>query len=109
MTSARVAGFRNEHGDCRVEGFQALEGGGSRFTVRGVEVRLSMAGRHQALNATAAIAAGDFAGVSVEAAANALAAVSVELRLQEMINAGRYSHSDESDTACPAAMVPYSH
>ena len=105
MTSARVAGFGNGHGDYRVEGFQPLEGGGSQFTVRGVEVRLTMAGRHQALNAAAALAAGDFAGVSVKAGATALADVSVEHRMQEMKTPGGYSIIDDAYNASPESML----
>ena len=53
MTAARVTTFGVEHGDYRIESFEAMGEEGSRFTVRGVEVRLSMEGRHQALNAGA--------------------------------------------------------
>src|SRR5213082_2956347 len=63
MTSAHVASFGEHAGDYRVEGYEAASEGVSRFSVRGVEVRLSLDGRHQALNAAAALAAGDFAGV----------------------------------------------
>src|SRR5439155_517571 len=78
-----------------------IEGGGSQFTVRGVEVRLAMAGRHQALNAAAALAAGDFAGVSVEAGSNALAGVKVEHRLEEIPTPGGYSIIDDAYNASP--------
>ncbi len=105
MTSARVAGFGGDHGDYRVEGFRALEGGGSQFTVRGVEVRLTMAGRHQALNAAAALAAGDFAGVLVEAGAAALAGVTVEHRLQETATPAGYSIIDDAYNASPESML----
>ena len=105
MTSARVASFGNDRGDYRVEGFQPIEGGGSQFTVRGVEVRLAMAGRHQALNAAAALAAGDFAGVSVEAGSNALAGVKVEHRLEEIPTPGGYSIIDDAYNASPESMI----
>ncbi|HYU62137.1 MAG TPA: UDP-N-acetylmuramoyl-tripeptide--D-alanyl-D-alanine ligase, partial [Verrucomicrobiae bacterium] len=105
MTSARVASFGNEHGDYRVEAFQPIDGGGSQFTVRGVEVRLTMSGRHQALNAAAALAAGDFAGVSVESGATALAGVSVEHRMQEMTTPGGYSIIDDAYNASPESML----
>src|SRR5713226_8906641 len=58
MTTARVASFGNEKGDYRVDGYRALEDGGSVFSIRGVGVRLGVGGRHQALNAAAALAAG---------------------------------------------------
>ena len=105
MTSARVASFGNDRGDYRVEGFQPIEGGGSQFTVRGVEVRLAMAGRHQALNAAAALAAGDFAGVSVEAGSSALAGVKVEHRLEEIPTPGGYSIIDDAYNASPESMI----
>src|SRR2546429_7343998 len=41
MTSARVASFGQERGDYRVEGYEALSGGGSQFSVGGVAVRPS--------------------------------------------------------------------
>ena len=105
MTSARVASFGNDRGDYRVEGFQPIEGGGSQFTVRGVEVRLAMAGRHQALNAAAALAAGDFAGVSVEAGSSALAGVKVEHRLEEIPTPRGYSIIDDAYNASPESMI----
>src|SRR6266513_2145749 len=105
MTPARVAGFGSDHGDYRVESFQALEDGGSQFTVRGVEVRLTMAGRHQALNAVAALAAGDFAGVPVEAGSAALAGVTIDHRLQEMTTPHGYSIIDDAYNASPESML----
>jgi UDP-N-acetylmuramate--alanine ligase len=54
----------------------ALEGGGSRFAVDGVEVRLSVPGEHNVLNALAALAACRAAGVAIEEAAPALASFS---------------------------------
>ena len=105
MTSARVTSFGNDRGDYRVEGFQPIEGGGSQFAVRGVEVRLAMAGRHQALNAAAALAAGDFAGVSVEDGSNSLAGVKVEHRLEEIPTPGGYSIIDDAYNASPESMI----
>ena len=105
MTSARVAGFGIEAGDFRVEGYETLSDGGSRFTVRGVEVRLRMDGRHQALNAAAALAACDFAGVPVEAGAEALADVVVEHRLQEVQAAAGFTVIDDAYNASPESML----
>ncbi|MGH7763474.1 MAG: UDP-N-acetylmuramoyl-tripeptide--D-alanyl-D-alanine ligase, partial [Candidatus Dormibacteraceae bacterium] len=65
MTPARIASFGVEKGDYRVTGYRSLTGGGCEFSVRGVEVRLTLDGRHQAMNAAAALAAGEFAGVSL--------------------------------------------
>src|SRR3989449_7977562 len=46
MTSARVASFGEHGGDYRIDGFEALAEGGSRVSVRDIEVRLSLDGRH---------------------------------------------------------------
>ena len=104
MTSARVAGFGEHAGEYRVEDFEVLPEGGSRFRVGGVEVRLALDGRHQALNAAAAIAAGDFAGVPVEIAAPALAEVNVEHRLQEIPTSAGYTVVDDAYNASPESM-----
>jgi UDP-N-acetylmuramate--alanine ligase len=53
-----------------------LAGGGSRFAVDGVEVRLTVPGEHNVLNALAALAACRATGVAVEEAAPALASFS---------------------------------
>ena len=105
MTSARVASFGHEHGDYRVEGYEAMSGGGSRFSIRDVEVRLALDGRHQAVNAAAALAAGEFAGVPLAAGAESLAEVRVEHRLQEVAAAGGYSIIDDAYNASPESML----
>src|ERR1700716_3694108 len=66
MTPAGVASFGLAKGDYRAESYRPVAEGGSTFSVRGAEVRLRLEGRHQALNAVAALAAADFAGVPVE-------------------------------------------
>ena len=104
MTSARVASFGEHGGDYRIDGFEALAEGGSRFSVRDIEVRLSLDGRHQALNAAAALAAGDFAGVPLEIGATALAGVNVEHRLQEIPTPAGYSIVDDAYNASPESM-----
>ncbi|HEX9364770.1 MAG TPA: UDP-N-acetylmuramoyl-tripeptide--D-alanyl-D-alanine ligase [Candidatus Dormibacteraeota bacterium] len=105
MTQARVASFGIEAGDFRIEDFRALDGGGSRFTVRGVEVQLGMDGRHQALNAASALAAGDFAGVPLEVGAAALAEVVVEHRLQEVGTDHGFTIVDDAYNASPESML----
>jgi UDP-N-acetylmuramoyl-tripeptide--D-alanyl-D-alanine ligase len=104
MTVARVAGFGVERGDYRVEGFRSVEDG-SRFSVRGVDVDLKMRGRHQALNAAAALAAGEFAGVPLEAGAEALGGVDVEHRLQEVTAPGGFTIVDDAYNASPESML----
>ena len=105
MTSSRIASFGREHGDYRVEGYRVPTGGGSRFSVRDVDVRLSLTGRHQALNAAAALAAGEGAGVKLAAGASALAGVTVEHRLQEIVTDSGYSLIDDSYNASPESML----
>jgi len=105
MTSARVASFGVTKGDYRVEGYRTLTGGGSQFSVRGVEVRLSLEGRHQAMNAAAALAAGVAAGVPLLDGAEALEQVEVEHRLQELPVAAGYSIVDDAYNASPESML----
>jgi UDP-N-acetylmuramoyl-tripeptide--D-alanyl-D-alanine ligase len=105
MTSARVASFGYEKGDYRIEEYQTRQAGGSEFSIRGVSVRLAMGGRHQALNAAAALAACEFAGVPLAAGAEALADVKVEHRLQEVITPAGYSIVDDAYNASPESML----
>ena len=105
MTSAKVTSFGFAKGDNRVENFRALTGGGSEFSVRGVEVRLSLEGRHQALNAAAALVAGVSAGVPLEEGSKALETVAVEHRLQDLPAAGGYSIVDDAYNASPESML----
>ena len=105
MTSAKVTSFGITKGDYRAEGYRALTGGGSQFSVRGVDVRLSLEGRHQALNAAAALAAGASAGVPLDEGAEALANVEIEHRLQELQVAAGYSIVDDAYNASPESML----
>src|ERR1700694_271949 len=84
MTTARVGGFGVVGGDFRADGYRALEGGGGEFSVRGVQVKLGLEGRHQAVNAVAALATGVTAGVTLDEGAAGLANVAIEHRLQEL-------------------------
>ncbi|MGH7760504.1 MAG: UDP-N-acetylmuramoyl-tripeptide--D-alanyl-D-alanine ligase [Candidatus Dormibacteraceae bacterium] len=105
MTTARVRSFGVAAGDFRAGGYRALEGGGGQFSVRGVEVKLGMQGRHQAVNAVAALATGVTAGVTLEEGAEALANVAVEHRLQELSSPGGYSIVDDAYNASPESMI----
>jgi len=105
MTSARIATFGDDKGDYRVWGYRALPEGGSHFSIRGVEVRLGMEGRHQALNAAAALAACEFAGVPLSDGAAALANVAVQHRLEEIITPAGYSVVDDAYNASPESML----
>jgi UDP-N-acetylmuramoyl-tripeptide--D-alanyl-D-alanine ligase len=105
MTEARVMSFGFAKGDFRAEGFRALTGGGSLFAVRGVEVRLGLEGRHQAMNAVAALAVGASEGVPLEQGAEALKQVSVEHRLEEVPVVGGFSIVDDAYNASPESMI----
>jgi UDP-N-acetylmuramyl pentapeptide synthase len=105
MTTARIASFGQERGDYRVDHYEALSGGGSQFSIGGIAVRLSIGGRHQALNAAAALAACEFAGVSLAAGAEALAEVQVEHRLQEVSAPAGYTIIDDAYNASPESML----
>jgi UDP-N-acetylmuramoyl-tripeptide--D-alanyl-D-alanine ligase len=104
MSTARVASFGLDRGDYRVEGYRPGDVG-SEFSIRGVDVRLKLAGRHQALNAAAALAAGDFAGVPLEIGANALGEVEVGQRLEEKTTAAGFIVVDDSYNASPESML----
>jgi len=105
MTTARVSSFGAERGDYRVEGYETVAEGGSRFSVRGVDVRLALDGRHQALNAAAALAAGEYAGVGLEVGAEALSRVVIEHRLQEFTTPAGFTLVDDAYNASPESML----
>lgn len=105
MTSARIASFGFAAGDYRAADYRALTGGGSAFSIRGVEVVLPLDGRHQALNALAALAAGEAAGVSLSEGALALKEVVVDHRLQDIATSGGYSIVDDTYNASPESML----
>ena len=105
MTAVKVTSFGVTKGDYRVESYRALTGGGSEFSVNGVDVQLSLEGRHQAMNAVAALAAGVAAGVPLDEGAAALGKVVVEHRLQELPAAGGYTIVDDAYNASPESML----
>jgi UDP-N-acetylmuramoyl-tripeptide--D-alanyl-D-alanine ligase len=105
MTTARVATFGQERGDYRVEGYRAVDDGGAAFSIRGVDVRLHLSGRHQALNGAAALAAGEFAGVPLDAGAGALGEVRVEHRMEEKSSPAGYTIIDDAYNASPESML----
>ncbi|HEV2029819.1 MAG TPA: UDP-N-acetylmuramoyl-tripeptide--D-alanyl-D-alanine ligase [Candidatus Dormibacteraeota bacterium] len=105
MTEARVTSFGMAGGDFRAEGYRPSTGGGSQFSVRGIEVRLGLEGRHQALNAVAALAVGASEGVPLQQGAEALEQVAVEHRLEDLPTAGGYSIVDDTYNASPESMI----
>ena len=105
MTAARVSSFGTDDGDYRAERYHVLPGAGCAFTVRGMEVRLAVEGRHQALNAVAALAAADAAGVPFDAAVDALSTVVIEHRMQEVPAPGGFLIVDDAYNASPESML----
>jgi UDP-N-acetylmuramoyl-tripeptide--D-alanyl-D-alanine ligase len=105
MSTAAIASFGLAAGDYQAEGYRALDGGGSQFSVRGVKVHLALNGRHQALNAVAALAAGEFAGVPLQSGAGALQGVQVQHRLQELRTREGFVVVDDSYNASPESMM----
>lgn len=100
LSHARVVTFGSQGGDYRVEGYVP-----DGFTVRGVPVRLALAGEHQARNAAAALAAAEAAGVPLAEAAPALAAVeAVKGRTREVRAPAGFLLIDDSYNASPESM-----
>jgi UDP-N-acetylmuramoyl-tripeptide--D-alanyl-D-alanine ligase len=104
MTPAGVSSFGFVAGDYRAKNYSPVPEGGSTFSVRGVDVRLAVEGRHQALNALAALAAGDFAGVPLDAGAEALSQVAIDHRLQEVVAPSGFMIVDDAYNASPESM-----
>jgi UDP-N-acetylmuramoyl-tripeptide--D-alanyl-D-alanine ligase len=105
MTPAGVSSFGFAAGDYRAENYRPLPMGGSAFLVRGADVRLALEGRHQALNALAALAAGDWVGVPIGVGADALSQVAVDHRLQEVPSRAGYVVVDDAYNASPESML----
>ncbi|MDQ6744037.1 MAG: UDP-N-acetylmuramoyl-tripeptide--D-alanyl-D-alanine ligase [Candidatus Dormibacteraeota bacterium] len=105
LSKAPVLGVGLGSGDLVAEDYRPGREGGSEFKVEGVDVRLPLAGRHQARNALAALAVGRFAGVPLEEGAAALAAVQVDHRLQERRAAAGYVVVDDAYNASPESML----
>ena len=105
MTPAGIASFGFAKGDYRAESYRARPEGGSAFTVRGTDVSLRLEGRHQALNAVAALAAAHFAGVPLEVGAEALSEVAVDHRLQEIKAPAGFIVVDDAYNASPESML----
>jgi UDP-N-acetylmuramoyl-tripeptide--D-alanyl-D-alanine ligase len=105
MTPAGVSSFGFANGDYRAESYRTLAEGGSAFSVRGIDVRLGLEGRHQALNAVAALAAAEFAGVPLEVGAESLSEVAVDHRLQEIPAPAGFVVVDDAYNASPESML----
>ncbi|HEV2216757.1 MAG TPA: UDP-N-acetylmuramoyl-tripeptide--D-alanyl-D-alanine ligase [Candidatus Dormibacteraeota bacterium] len=105
LSAAPVSTFGAAGGDFRVSAYRPTAGGGCHFTVRSVEVGLAMSGRHQALNAAAALAVGEAAGVPLNEGGPALAGVAVEHRLQEFTTPVGFIVVDDAYNASPESML----
>ena len=115
MTPARVIRFGFGDADYQAERYRVLPDAGCAFTVRraragrldhiDTEVRLAVEGRHQVLNALAALGAAEAAGVEFEAAVDALSGVVVEHRLQEVPAPGGFVVVDDAYNASPESML----
>ena len=99
LATAPVTTFGFEAGDFAVSDYRA-----GTFKVRDVAVRIALKGRHQALNAAAALAAGEAAGVPLAEGAAALAAVKVDHRLQERRTRDGVVVIDDAYNASPESM-----
>jgi UDP-N-acetylmuramoyl-tripeptide--D-alanyl-D-alanine ligase len=104
LSAAPVTTFGVIKGDFPVLGYRPLASG-SEFSVRGEPVRLALGGRHQALNAAAALAAGDAAGVPVADGARALAEVEVGQRLEQKETRDGILIVDDAYNASPESMT----
>lgn len=100
LTDAQVSTFGYEQGDFAARGYRAGE-----FTVSGQRVHLSVHGRHQAVNAAAALAAGHAAGVPLAEGAAALSEVRLEHRLQEVQTPSGFIVVDDAYNASPESML----
>jgi UDP-N-acetylmuramoyl-tripeptide--D-alanyl-D-alanine ligase len=105
LSAAPVVSYGLGAGDLLGEDWAPLPEGGSRLKVEAVPVRLHLAGRHQASNALAALAAGRFAGVPLREGATALARVRVPHRLEERATPGGYTLIDDAYNASPESML----
>jgi UDP-N-acetylmuramoyl-tripeptide--D-alanyl-D-alanine ligase len=100
LSSAPVTTFGLDGGDWNGTGYSA-----GTFTVRGVEIRLRLPGRHQARNALAALAAADRLGVPPSVGAQLLPEVAVDRRLQSLEAPGGYLVVDDAYNASPESML----
>ena len=100
LSGAPVTTFGTGEADFAVRDYVDRE-----FSVRGRRVRLALAGPHQAVNAAAALAAGESAGVAVAEGAAALASVTVAHRLQELPARGGFTVVDDAYNASPESML----
>ncbi len=101
----RSYALENPDADLRPTRVIVTSEGGTRFTLPdGVEVSLSLLGRHNVRNALAAILVGDQFGVPRAEAASALAAMPAPAHRLELIRAAGVAILDDCYNANPASM-----
>jgi UDP-N-acetylmuramoyl-tripeptide--D-alanyl-D-alanine ligase len=105
LAAGPVVTFGMESGDLRGEDYRPLQAGGGSMRVRGTDVRIGLSGRHQALNALAALAVAEAAGVTVAEAAPALAWVAIPQRLHALAAPDGFAVVDDSYNASPESML----
>ncbi len=81
------------------------EGGAVRFSLGGVEFTLPVPGRHNAMNALAAIAVGDLFDVSREDAAEALASFEPTPNRMQLLRVGEWTLLNDAYNANPASVA----
>jgi len=105
LSLAPVIGFGLDAGSLRGEDYRPLPEGGSQLAVERAEVRVGPSGRHQARNALAALAVGRFFGIPIEQAAQVLASLQVEHRLQPRRTRAGFVILDDAYNASPESML----
>jgi UDP-N-acetylmuramoyl-tripeptide--D-alanyl-D-alanine ligase len=91
--------------DWTAEKVQILPDGRPRFTVRGVQVELSIPGRHMVANALVALAIADAVGVPLEDAAPALAAARLPAGRSEIVEIEGITVINDTYNANPSSFA----
>jgi UDP-N-acetylmuramoyl-tripeptide--D-alanyl-D-alanine ligase len=91
--------------DWTAENVKVLPDGRPRFTVRGVEVELPLAGRHMVANALVALAVADVLGVPLGVAAPALAAARLPAGRSEIVELGGMTVINDTYNANPSSFA----
>jgi UDP-N-acetylmuramoyl-tripeptide--D-alanyl-D-alanine ligase len=92
-------------GDWTADNVKLLPDGRPRFTVRGVEVELSLPGRHMVANALVALAVADALGVPLSAAAPALAATRLPAGRSEILELDGVTVINDTYNANPSSFA----
>jgi UDP-N-acetylmuramoyl-tripeptide--D-alanyl-D-alanine ligase len=82
-----------------------VEDGSARFTVDGADVVLPVPGRHNVMNALAAVAVGEVLGVERERAAEALGSFRATPNRMQVVSAGAWTVLNDTYNANPASVA----